>query len=396
MARAIDLDGRTTEAEQAGERGSGRELDLLILGPVPPPFGGISIHLDRLVPLLQEAGLKVGVLNHFSSKARPFVVGTLERNPLRYFWLPRKIRTKIVHYHHVRWPHLVAVALGRRGRSARYIVTLHGRGILRFFPRAGSRVSPLAPVTKWALGCFDLVIVVNPDVASIIRDSLPGRRIEVIPAFVEPAARPGEVERYEPPLETLLGSGRALVVAAYGVQFLKDGRELYGLDLAVESFLQLAGERKNLRLALFVARRPARPKTRRHLAELEAKLAHAGLQDRVSVAFGQPLLPALRSNVVFLRPTRADGDALSIREAQQAGVPVVASDAVRRPAGVVVFPTEDRTALCAALRAVLDGDYPDVSPTAESRSSPAARPFSDRLIELYRAELAAQAGGRAH
>jgi hypothetical protein len=195
MARAIDLDGRTTEAEQAGERGSGRELDLLILGPVPPPFGGISIHLDRLVPLLQEAGLKVGVLNHFSSKARPFVVGTLERNPLRYFWLPRKIRTKIVHYHHVRWPHLVAVALGRRGRSARYIVTLHGRGILRFFPRAGSRVSPLAPVTKWALGCFDLVIVVNPDVASIIRDSLPGRRIEVIPAFVEPAARPGAGRR---------------------------------------------------------------------------------------------------------------------------------------------------------------------------------------------------------
>jgi glycosyltransferase involved in cell wall biosynthesis len=394
MARAIDLEGRGTEPEQAVDRGSDRELDLLILGPVPPPFGGISIHLDRLVPLLEEAGLVVGVLNHFSSKARPFVLGTLERNPLRYFWLPRKIQTRIVHYHHVRWPHLLAVALGRRGRSARYIVTLHGRGLLRFLPRAGSRVSPLARVTKWALGCFDMVIVVNPDVASIIQANLPGKRIEVIPAFVEPAAPPGEVERYEPPLETFLGAGRALVVAAYGVQFLDDGRELYGLDLAVDAFLQLAAERDDLRLALFVARRPARPKARRHLADLEASLAQAELRDRVSIAFGQPLLPALRRGVVFMRPTRADGDALSIREAQQAGVPVVASDAVRRPAGVVVFPTEDRTALCVALRAVLDGDYPEVSTAAESGPSP-GRPFSDRLIELYRAELTAQAKGRA-
>jgi glycosyltransferase involved in cell wall biosynthesis len=58
---------------------------------------------------------------------------------------------------------------------------------------------------------------------------------------------------------------------------------------------------------------------------------------RAPNVFGLPLLPALRSHTVFVRPSRAEGGAVSVREAQSAGVPVVASDVVPRPPGVVVF-----------------------------------------------------------
>ena len=44
-------------------------------------LGGIAVHLARLVPKLQRAGLNVGVLNHFRSTAMPFVVGALNKNP---------------------------------------------------------------------------------------------------------------------------------------------------------------------------------------------------------------------------------------------------------------------------------------------------------------------------
>ena len=60
-------------------------------------------------------------------------------------------------------------------------------------------------------------------------------------------------------------------------------------------------------------------------------------------------------NAVFVRPTRAEGDAVSVREAQRAGIPVIASDIVDRPHGVVSFSSENVRELCAALRAVLDG-----------------------------------------
>ncbi len=344
--------------DMRGDRQTRDELDILILGPVPPPFGGVSVHLSRLVPFLIDAGFSVGVLNHFSSTEMPFVVGTLKRNPLNYFRLPRKFRARIVHYHHLRWLYLLAVALGKGSSNARYMLTR-----------------------------FDTVIVVDPKIASIMQRHLDDRRVELIPAFLESGH--GEAERYDASVESFLSSGRVLVLAAFGVKFLRDGREIYGLDTAVEAFVNLAGEREDLRLALFLARQPLRPKARRHLARLERRMDRAGVRERVLIAFGLPLAPALRSNAVFLRPTRAEGDALSIREALQAGVPVVASDMIRRPDGVVLFPAGDVAELCVAVNSVLDDStHRSRQGVGSNTHDTAGDSFSEKLTRLYRRELA--------
>jgi glycosyltransferase involved in cell wall biosynthesis len=365
------------------------EFDILILGPIPPPFGGISVHLSRLVPKLQCAGFKVGVLNHFGSTAMPFVVAALRRNPLNYYRLPKKFRARIVHYHHSRWSHFVALALGKGSSTARYILTLHAGDIHKHFPQLISRAPFVGWITRWALRRFDTVICVDPKIASFIRDHLDGQRLEVLPAFLESLNQ--KAEEYDAPIETFLAAGSVLVVAAYGLQFLQDGRELYGVDTAVEAFSKLAKEREDLRLAIFIARRPSRGKARRHLAQLERRLNEAGVRDRVLIVFDRPLVPALRQNTVFVRPTRAEGDAVSVREAQRAGVPVVASDVVRRPRGVVSFSEGDVTDLCAALRAVLNGAIQHSNDaTGGDIFGDVLQDFSDRLIDIYRAELACQ------
>jgi glycosyltransferase involved in cell wall biosynthesis len=374
-------------------RGATREIphdfDILILGPVPPPFGGISVHLSRLVPLLVRAGLKVGVLNHFESKDMPFVVATLNRNPLNYYRIPRRFRARIVHYHHSGWWPLVSLALAKADSSARYILTLHGGAI---YGPLRSKVPIVSRITRWALSRFDTIIVVDPNVASFVQTNVGKQHIEVLPAFLE--FRNDDLGAYDARIEAFLDSGRVLVVAAYGVQFLDDGRELYGLDMVTQAFMTLARDREDLRLAIFLARRQSGPKPRRHLARLEGRLEQAGLRDRVLILFGLPLLPALRSNAVFVRPTRAEGDAVSVREAQSAGLPVIASDVVSRPPGVVVFPTDDVARLCEALRVVLD-DSVKSSRVSTSRNTEQrlAETFSDTLIRLYRSELETQARG---
>jgi glycosyltransferase involved in cell wall biosynthesis len=78
------------------------------------------------------------------------------------------------------------------------------------------------------------------------------------------------------------------------------------------------------------------------LQSLIAKTGDETLCRRIGVFYGQPLAPALRLGTIFLRPTLTDGDALSIREAMAAGVPVLASDVVRRPTGVTVLPLDSR------------------------------------------------------
>ena len=64
-------------------------------------------------------------------------------------------------------------------------------------------------------------------------------------------------------------------------------------------------------------------------------------------------LAVLRACDVFLRPTRADGDSISVREALALGVRVVASDAAVRPAGVHCHAAGSGAALAEAIREVL-------------------------------------------
>jgi glycosyltransferase involved in cell wall biosynthesis len=317
----------------------------------------------------------------------PFVVAALNRNPINYYRIPKKFQVRIVHYHYSGWSELVTLALARRGNGPRYIVTLHGGAIYR---PLRSKVPMVSRITWWALRRFDTIITVDPNVASFIKGHVDKQRIEVVPAFLE--SGPDSHAGYDAEIEAFLDSGRVLVVAAYGVQFLEDGRELYGLDIIVQAFTTLARNRKDLRLAIFLARRQSGPKPRLHLTRLERRLEEAGLRERALIVFGLPLLPALRSNAVFVRPTRAEGDAVSVREAQSAGLTVIASDVVPRPPGVVVFPTDDVAKLCEALRVVLDdSDQPSRVSTSGNAEQRPTEPFSDALIRLYRRELATQA-----
>jgi glycosyltransferase involved in cell wall biosynthesis len=52
---------------------------------------------------------------------------------------------------------------------------------------------------------------------------------------------------------------------------------------------------------------------------------------------------------VMIRPTLTDGDALSVREALHMGKPVIASDIVSRPDGVVVYQTNNTDDLMSKL-----------------------------------------------
>jgi glycosyltransferase involved in cell wall biosynthesis len=371
-----------TATENAADRASDSDdLDILILGPVPPPFGGVSAHLARLVPLLQQSGFRVGVLNHFHSVDAPYVLGALRRNPINYYFAPRKADAPVFHYHHSRWLHLIAFFLGQRGRQAQYVITLHAPDIGRDLR---SRLAPVRRLTRAALNRFGLVIAVNDQIRDAVRDYVDPQRLVVIPAYLTASA--DEAHAYDAEVEAFLRSGRVLIVAAYRVQFIPDGGEMYGLDTAAEAFVALAREHPEARLALFIAQPPTDRRGRRHLAAVEQKLLDAGIRDRAAILFDRPLLPAFGYDVVFLRPTRSEGDAVSVREALQAGVTVVASDVVGRPAGVATFATGDPEALAAAVASALGRSGPEHALPAPDDASE-AEGFSAELIRLYRAQL---------
>jgi glycosyltransferase involved in cell wall biosynthesis len=54
------------------------------------------------------------------------------------------------------------------------------------------------------------------------------------------------------------------------------------------------------------------------------------------------LWPLLRKINLLLRPTKSDGDALSIREALFFRIPVISSDVVPRPEGTIIYKLNSR------------------------------------------------------
>jgi glycogen(starch) synthase len=92
-----------------------------------------------------------------------------------------------------------------------------------------------------------------------------------------------------------------------------------------------------------------------------ARRAGAGLRGRVT-GLGELDHPAALATLaladVFVRPTRADGDSLSVREALGLGIRVVASDVGHRPAGVVRFRAGDAADLAAQVREALAAPPP--------------------------------------
>jgi glycogen(starch) synthase len=349
---------------------------VLLVGPYPPPFGGVSVHIQRLAALLNARGVSVGVLDHFGrSRHGPPVVGALKRNPLRYATALRRFAASVMHYHHGGrlTPLLAAALMLRRTRYERTIITVHGHDLQPFLE---SRLPFVPGVTCWALDRFDVVIAVSDEVADTLRQHLPGAEVAVLPAYLPPSIS-------APPPETR-GSPTVippLVVAAYDVLPLADG-DLYGLDVAFGVFERLAGDFPSLRLLILLAHAPRRRRARRYLRDQVDALTEQ-TQERISVKVGHDLTETLCQGAIFLRPTRRDGDAVSVREALALGIPVVASDLVQRPHGTRLVTGHDIAKWSDAVAETLHQQPASDGHPAITTSIPSTRETVAAVLELY-------------
>ena len=178
---------------------------------------------------------------------------------------------------------------------------------------------------------FGRIIAVSGEIqAALVSAGVPIGRIEVIPAFSHRFIQPGA-----PPagLDALRGVATPLFCAMVAP------RPEYGEPILLDAFARVVARRPSARLAIYgPGSESVRAANVHPFGELHRPQA----------------LALIAACDVFVRPTLADGDSVSVREALVLGRRVVATSVGNRPPEVTLVPPGDAAALADAMLAVSD------------------------------------------
>lgn len=329
------------------------KTSIAIVGVYPPPLGGISVHIKRLSHILKARGIPFVIIDGSGEPKSPqqedsriidVPTEKIERWCLRYLFQRNE---KIVFNHFLRWKVRFFLSLLKL-KGVRVVHTVHSY-------RSAEQFSALERMMIKLTGRLsDHFIAVTDEVKDrLLKVGVPEHKISVIPAFIPPDETEAAVTNVPDDVWSFFDRHEQVIVANGGIGNLYNGADLYGADLCVESFIRLAREHPRLGYVFGITHVVDDTK----LTELRRRLDEAGLAERFLWVHEQmPLYPLLRRAALFVRPTNSDGDALSIREALYAGTPVVTSDVVKRPAGVITFRNRDADDFTAKCHAVLAGE----------------------------------------
>ncbi len=356
---------------------------VLVLGPVPPPFGGVSLHIVRFMELLARQGVDARAVRYTGTTRRGrigklrqvagMVLGVYLSAPLG--------RRDVLHLHYGGMGYFLALAPLLALTPARKAVTFHSVRVIQDLEGSPAWIRSLA---IRLLGDFDLFVAVRSEIGEQLRAlGLSRPAITVMPAFLPPAPAERDLGRLPPdvaaPLESAQAEHRLQVCCA--AYYLGQGyghEDIYGVESLLATWAaENPADGRPCDLWVLVSNRPETA------AQKEAESAIRAHAERIPgfrlhLQYGLPLIPVMARCSGFLRPSREDGDSVAIREALGMGVPVLASDVVARPAGVATFALGATGAFAAALRDFLQ----PLAPTEPGACHAILDSESDRFREF--------------
>ncbi|MGV3709184.1 MAG: glycosyltransferase family 4 protein [Gemmatimonas sp.] len=319
-------------------------LHVCLIGPVPPPWGGVETHMMGLRDYLRKQGARCSVVNvtrhrqpdhddlYFPDSAKGVLKTINALNP------------DVVHIHFggslfARQAALFIV-LSLRPRT-KNVFTFHSGG----FPSSpeGLAATPMS-LRGFALRRLDAVIAVNQ---------------QLVDTFARYGVRKEKLHLIEP-------SGASVDMDAIARETLPDDMEAfasrhdpllvtvaqlepeYGIDVQLAAFGDIRREHPNA--GLMILGGGSQRET------IEAQIAshpeRAGIMLCGNVPRPKTLKLMSRASLL-LRTTHYDGDALSIREAIAMGTRVLATDNGMRPDGISLFKPLEPAVLARAITPAL-------------------------------------------
>jgi glycosyltransferase involved in cell wall biosynthesis len=350
-------------------------MRILLIGTYPPPFGGVATYVEQLARLLREAGHECVVLTTLQpGHEYPEHVAALR-------WLPRwltRMRPDVVHdagrltLRPAFDREEVLALLLLAGWPSRVVASLHHGGVAAQLRTGGTLRRRL---TRWK--CFRVAhfMADTEEIQSAMCDfGVPARRTTVVDPYLPIAWRSvpvrrsiaGFLDRHRP----VVGTSQWRMVPYYGLHLTLDVvKALRGTFPEIGLFVSLGSGDGDAEYS----------------AQIRATIEREGLQPHVHIntedVGRDEFLTVLARLDAVVRPSFLDANSVSVYEALYLGVPVVASDADRRPERATVFRSGQVDDYRAKLSAVLAAGR-----TGNGATSPLARRAAanfDKILEVY-------------
>lgn len=289
---------------------------LEIVGPYPPPLGGISVHIERMEWLLKAEKIQYTIFNH-GSVSGPNIVAT-DKSP---FWYIKYLFTNqghVIHFHQFFKFHFFYYILFSHISNSKLIITIHNENILGYNAILRKIILSLLRATR-----FTLLISVSEKLSKMLLQN--GIENLWLPAYVPPE----KLEKV--PLRRI--TGKEYFVYSIWKLDQHTALKVYNIELAFKVLTKIKGKYHMLFLIGTEAQ-----SDKEYAARLVDKFQ---LSDSITIIYEKRLTDYLMNCKFLLRTNIVDGYGVSLQEAIDLKIPAIASDVCTRPKGTILFKNDN-------------------------------------------------------
>lgn len=320
---------------------------ILLISPMPPLIGGVSISTQRLYENLLKDGYDASCFNiKFNNPKYNTALGII----LRFFIIPFYIafhkKYDIIHCHVPGVYRKLYIALNKPlYKKAKLVFTIHGD------------ISPYIhnKAFLFALKKCDKIICVQAGDSSKVPLNLRAKTID-IPPFILPISS-NEKDTPKHILEFVKSAQFPIIIINGGIILTEPYYDLYGFSDAFDLYDRL--KEAGIQTAFLSIINGLKFNETQNNFLTNLKLRYKNDKNVLIIDHEQfELFPLFKYCHICLRPTKTDGDSLTIREALAQNCFVIASDVSIRPKGVITYKKDNADELYKKTKEALETPKP--------------------------------------
>jgi glycosyltransferase involved in cell wall biosynthesis len=295
-----------------------------IIGPYPPPYGGISVHVKRMKKYLTSMGVEVEV---FKDNKRTF------------FKIP--FLQGVIHLHSISLKKRIIMGLFASLFNKKIVLTIHGESLHNQLEESNWIAKKLLLLSMKKIS---RIICVNSKILEELAASgIAAHKLIYLPAYINPMDDENDFTSIPYKIWDFINDSKFLISANGWITFYKN-QDLYGMDMLIELMRRLKKEAYDVSMVIAVLGSHMQNRQERlYYDNLKSKIINHNLQKCIFLYEPEDteFYPILKKSSLFIRPTNTDGYAVSLAEALYYKVPSIASDVPDRPQGTIIFETRN-------------------------------------------------------